>query len=289
VGESAVPLGSPLVEVEHLHSMIEAGTPVVILDVRWKLGASDSGRQAYTAGHIPGAHFVDLDDDLARAPLPGEGRHPLPDPSHLEALLLRWGVTDRHIVVAYDDSGGLSAARAWWVLRWVGVTNVVVLDGGLQAWRGIGGTLSTFVPPTGGGRFKIRPGQMPSISSREVVDLAQAGRRLDARAVERYLGEFEPVDAVAGHIPGALSAPTTANLVDGRFRSADELGRRFDELGLCDEVGVYCGSGVTAAHQILALEIAGRTGILYPGSWSEWISDRRRPVAGNRARSGSRI
>ncbi len=251
-----------------------------LLDVRWALGGPP-GRDEYERGHIPGAVFVDLDTELASAPGPG-GRHPLPEPGAFEAAMRRAGVRADRPVVVYDDSGSAAAARAWWLLRYFGHPDVRVLDGGLGAWVASGRGLSTDAPAPAPGSFEARPGGMPVVDAAGAASLAERGVLLDARAAERFRGEHEPVDPIAGHIPGAVNAPTSANVdSDGRFLARDALRATFAAAGVRDGVmvGAYCGSGVTAAHEVLALELAGFNAALYPGSWSEWITDRERPVA----------
>ncbi|WP_059011452.1 sulfurtransferase [Streptomyces specialis] len=249
----------------------------VLLDVRWRLGGPP-GRPEYERGHLPGAVYVDLDSELAAPPGPG-GRHPLPDPAVFGAAMRRAGVSPGRPVVVYDGGQGWGAARAWWLLRWTGHEETRVLDGGLAAWDG---ELTTEVPAPAAGDFTPRPGALPVLDADAAARLARSGVLLDARAGERYRGEVEPIDPVGGHIPGARSAPTTENVgPDGRFRPAAELAARFAELGAVPgtEVGVYCGSGVSGAHEILALAVAGVDAALYPGSWSEWSADPGRPVA----------
>lgn len=249
----------------------------VLLDVRWQLGGPP-GRADYAKGHLPGAVYVDLDTELAGAPGPS-GRHPLPDPAVFTAAMRRAGVLDEVPVVVYDGGQGWAAARAWWLLRWAGHHDVRVLDGGLPAWDG---PLETGEVTAGPGDFTPRPGALPVLTADDAAALARTGVLLDARAAERYRGDVEPVDRVGGHIPGAVSAPTTANTDDaGRFRAAAELASRFRELGAGEGVraGVYCGSGVSGAHQVLAMAVAGLPAALYVGSWSEWSADPARPVA----------
>ncbi|MER6734323.1 sulfurtransferase [Streptomyces puniciscabiei] len=259
--------------------------PPVLLDVRWQLSVAKAagapafdGRAEYAAGHIPGAVFVDLDRELAAEP--GEnGRHPLPDLAEFGAAMRRAGVSVARPVVVYDGGQGWAAARAWWMLRWTGHPDVRVLDGGLPSWRG---ELSTEVPDVAEGDFRPEPAAAGLLDADGAAALARAGVLLDARAGERYRGEVEPIDRVGGHIPGAVSAPTTENVgPDGRFLPADELRDRFKALGVSGdtEVGVYCGSGVSGAHEVLALAVAGIPAALYVGSWSEWSSDPARPVA----------
>ncbi|GII98661.1 thiosulfate/3-mercaptopyruvate sulfurtransferase [Sediminihabitans luteus] len=254
--------------------------PPVVLDVRWALGQTD-GRERYLEAHVPGAVFVDLETELAGPPSAAEGRHPLPDPAVLEAAARRWGVRAGASVVVYDAVGGTSAARAWWLLRWAGHTDVRLLDGGLAAWERAG-------LPVEDGEVRAEPGDLTVTPSGGTVDaddaarLASSGVLLDARAGERYRGEVEPVDPRAGHVPGAVSAPTSDNLTaDGTFLPDDALRARFAALGVPGrgEVGVYCGSGVTAAHEVAALAIVGVDAVLYAGSWSQWSNDPDRPVA----------
>jgi thiosulfate/3-mercaptopyruvate sulfurtransferase len=275
---------SVLITVDELAAALAAAGPLRLLDVRWRLGGPP-GRGEYQNGHIPGAVYVDLDEELAAPAGPGVGRHPLPEPADLQAAARSWGLNADDPVVVYDDNGNLSAARAWWLLRWAGVDQVRLLDGGLAAWREAGHELvSGDEPASVPGDVELTPGALPAIDPDEAVALvADGGVLLDARAGERYRGEVRSVDPVPGHIPGAISAPTTENLApDGRFRSPAELADRIKALGVSpvQEVGVYCGSGVTAAHEIAALEIAGITGVrLYPGSWSQWATLSDRPVA----------
>ncbi|MET9618090.1 sulfurtransferase [Kitasatospora indigofera] len=273
------PQDSPLISVTDLETALASPRPPVLLDIRFQLG-STSSRAEYEAGHLPGAHFVDLDAELA-APPGTAGRHPLPDPEVLGAALGRAGVSAERPVVVYDAGPAMSAARAWWLLRWAGHPDVRVLDGGLAAWQAAGLPLSGELPPAEEGDFKPVPGLLPTLDADGAAAFARTGLLLDARAGERYRGEVEPIDAKAGHIPGAVSAPTTENVgPDGRFLPAAALAARFGGLGAgTREVAVYCGSGVTAAHQILAMEVAGLSATLYPGSWSEWSRDPQRPVA----------
>jgi thiosulfate/3-mercaptopyruvate sulfurtransferase len=258
-----------------------AGGAPVLLDVRWELGRSD-GREQYVAGHLPGAVFVDLETELASAPSPAEGRHPLPSATAFQEAARRWGVRTDSRVVVYDAVGGTSAARAWWLLRWFGHDRVRLLDGGLAAWQDAGLPLESGTVERERGDVVVHPGGMPVLDIDDVAEAAAAGVLLDARAAERYRGEVEPVDPRAGHVPGAVSAPTVANLSDGgRFRPAGELAERFAALGATGErpVGVYCGSGVTAAHEVAALATLGVPAALYPGSWSQWSNDPGRPVS----------
>jgi thiosulfate/3-mercaptopyruvate sulfurtransferase len=264
---------------------LSAAGPVVLLDVRWALG-DDRGRERYLAGHLPGAVFVDLETELADPPSAAAGRHPMPSLQRLQSVARRWGIRDGDAVVAYDATGGLAAARAWWLLRWAGLSDVRILDGGLDAWLRVGGPLETGDVVPESGDVTLTGGGMPVLSIEEAAQLpATGGVLLDARAGERYRGEVEPVDPRAGHVPGAVSAPTTENLgADGTFRPAEDLRERFAVLGVeaGQPVGVYCGSGVTAAHEVAALAVAGVEAALWPGSWSQWSSDPSRPAVTGR-------
>jgi thiosulfate/3-mercaptopyruvate sulfurtransferase len=274
---------SPLISPSALERLLEPARGLVLLDVRWRLGADDP-RAEYDASHIPGAIYVDLEGELSGPANERAGRHPLPSSEAVEQAAARWGVRPDSLVVVYDDNGGMSAARAWWLLRWIGHERVHVLDGGLGAWRAADGPLTAAESDTPAVAPTTAPGDRGSMPTVDADDIA-AGRvevLLDARSPERFRGEQEPVDRVAGHIPGAISAPTADNLgPDGCFRSADELLRRFEQLGVTSggRVAVYCGSGVTAAHEVLALEVAGIRAALFPASWSGWIADAERPVA----------
>ena len=271
-------MSSVLVDVAQLADAMLSDAPPVVLDVRWQLGDVD-GHAQYRAGHIPGAVYVDLDTDLAGPPSPQSGRHPLPDIAALTDAARSWGVDDTSSVVVYDDNGNLASARAWWLLRWGGHRDVRLLDGGLAAWRDAGMRLSSGDTPVRPGAVTLRSGAMPVADIDDVAARDPGTVLVDARAAERYRGEIEPVDPRAGHIPGAISLPTSDNIDDGgRFRAASDLRRRFAEAGVTDGTPVvaYCGSGVNAAHEIAALEIAGLTGALYPGSWSQWSADPRR-------------
>jgi thiosulfate/3-mercaptopyruvate sulfurtransferase len=273
-----------LIDATALAESIAAGTQVpTVLDVRWRIG-SPSYRSEYLAGHIPGAIFVDFESELSSAVGDGSrGRHPLPDAGAFQSAMRRAGVSGERLVVVYDERDSTAAGRAWWLLRYFGHANTRVLDGGMAAWTAEGYPLDPGDIAPDAGDFEARPAAVALLQADEAARLARAGLLLDARAGERYRGETEPLDPVAGHIPGAVSAPTSENLADdGRFLAADALRERFRGLGVegAPEVGVYCGSGITAAHELLALAIAGFEGpALYGGSWSEWVADRSRPVA----------
>lgn len=271
-------LPAPIVSGAWLHANIEQ---VVVADVRWYLDGR-SGRAAYEAGHIPGAVFVDLDRDLSAAPNAAGGRHPLPTPEDFAAALGAAGIGDGCAVVAYDDASGMVAGRLWWMLHSLGEP-VAVLDGGLAAWPG---DLSTEYPEVPPARFTPRPWPPGAFASISEVDGARRDRGtvvLDARSPERYRGEPNAIDPRFGHIPGAMSAPCAANLApDGTLRSPDELRESYAAVGADGDVEVvaYCGSGVSANLDLLALELAGLGGgRLFVGSWSAWGADHGRPVA----------
>jgi thiosulfate/3-mercaptopyruvate sulfurtransferase len=290
---SMVPTATgPLISARQLQRVL--GTPdsyhdgPTVLDVRWRLGAP-SARPDYLAGHLPGAVFVELDQDICGPPVGPGGRHPLPDPARLQEALRAAGVRAGRPVVVYDDGDGLPAARTWWTLRWAGLTEVAVLDGGFKAWQAAGGPVVTNAPTPEPGDVLVRPGGMPVLDATAAAALSTPGSPggvrgvlLDVRAAERYRGETEPLDPVAGHIPGAVNAPKTATThPDGRLLPAAQLREFYALRGVHDgtPVGAYCGSGVTAAHTALALTVAGFHPALYVGSWSDWITNPDRPVA----------
>ncbi|MDA3625425.1 sulfurtransferase [Saccharopolyspora sp. WRP15-2] len=275
----------PLISTDDLMAALAEQAPPTLLDVRWSL-LGPPGRDAYEAGHLPGAVFVDLDAELASEPGPA-GRHPLPEPGDFEAVLRRAGVDADRPVVVYDADNGSAAARAWWLLRWAGHREVAVLDGGYAAWTAEGRPTTTEQPQPAEGGFRVQPGSMPVVDADGAAQLAREGTLLDARAPERYRGDVEPMDPRAGHVPGALNAPFAAHVDDtGKWRSPEELAAHFTALGVGTggAVGAYCGSGVTACSVLLALEHAGVTdpqhpAALYAGSWSNWSADPDRPAA----------
>ncbi len=274
-------IATPLITPTALARVLDSPAPApTILDVRWQL-ATGPDRDAYRAGHIPGAVFLDLDRQLADPPSE-HGRHPLPSAERFTVEMQALGVREDRPVVAYDAGASTAAARAWWLLRYFGHRHVAVLDGGLAAWVAAGHPLLRGDGAAAPGDFVARSGGLPIITADDARRVAAEGILLDARARERFAGLAEPVDPVAGHIPGARNRPTTDNLDgDGRFLDAATLRAAFEQLGVDEggEIATYCGSGVTAAHQVLALELAGYRAALYPGSWSEWITDPARPVA----------
>ena len=266
-----------LVTARELEELLAKGKPVTILDVRWELTRPD-GREAYAAGHVPGAVYASMEDDLTDHDVPGRGRHPLPSGRAVEAAARRWGIGADTTVVAYDDWNRAGSARAWWVLKAAGLPDVRILDGGLAAWTAAGGAIETGVvtPPPGDVAVlhdDLYAGGLPTLSA---DDAAALGPRLvDARAPERFRGDTEPVDPVAGHIPGANNVPSTTLLgAAGEFHADADLMRAFGDVA-----GVYCGSGVTAAVAVAALAAAGVDVALFPGSWSQWCGDPARPVA----------
>ena len=290
----------PFTTLIDVDSLIALAGPVVLLDCRFDLSDPDAGRRAYAAGHIPAARYADLNQDLSSPVTSTSGRHPLPAPDVLAAYFAAAGIGRQTQVIAYDDANGTFAARAWWLLKWLGHAPVAVLDGGFKAWVAAGGAVagapaagapveSGEPGPVGGGAkapFTVRLQPQTVLTAAEVQRALEDPRRLlvDARAAERFAGAVEPLDPVAGHVPGAVNHPFTGNLgEDGRFLPAGELRRRWlDRLRGTDPADaiLMCGSGVTACHNILAMTAAGLPGgKLYAGSWSEWIRDPGRPVA----------
>jgi len=258
----------------------------LVMDCRFVLAEPAAGERAYRQGHIPGARYAHLERDLSSRVTVDSGRHPLPDKERLTDTLGAWGITPASQVVVYDDAGGVMAARLWWMLRWMGHSGVAVLDGGWRQWLQEGGAVSSEVPPPAQAAFEVQRSLAEWISSAALQDamLHQTIQVLDARAAERFRGDVEPIDAVAGHVPGAMNRPLQLNLAaDGRFLPAEELRRQFTALlgpVAPRQVVHMCGSGVTACHNLLAMEVAGLSGSrLYPGSWSEWIRDPSHPVA----------
>ena len=261
----------------------------VLLDCRFDLMQPNAGREAYQQGHLPGARYADLNQDLSDPVTGHSGRHPLPDPQRLANQLGAWGITPESQVLVYDDMAGAMAARAWWLLRWLGHERVVLLDGGLPAWLEAGGEITPSLPePDDCGPYPVTLQPWVVDTEAVVVNLEQQGFTLiDARTAERFDGEQEPIDPVAGHIPGALNRPLPDNLTDhGTFKTAEQLRQEWHGLlegRSAEDCVAMCGSGVTACHLLLSLELAGLTGArLYAGSWSEWIVDPGRPVAINR-------
>ena len=281
---------STLIDASALGELV--GKPdVAVIDCRFDLINPEGGRRAYLKGHIPGARYADLNRDLSAPVSAHSGRHPLPLPKDFAATLDRLGIGRATQVIAYDDAGGSFAARAWWLLRWLGHGSVAVLDGGIKAWSAAGGVLESgeekpLPRETPGGRISPRADSAAVIETDDIAAFLTDPKHLlvDARAAERFAGSVEPIDAVAGHIAGAVNHPFSANLAaDGRFLPAAELKRLWHARLAGREVAhvaAMCGSGVTACHNLLSLEVAGLRGAkLYAGSWSEWIRDPTRPVA----------
>jgi thiosulfate/3-mercaptopyruvate sulfurtransferase len=274
-----------LISVAELADLLDSARQLVLADVRWTLGGPP-GRPEFEAGHIPGAVWVDLESQLVGPPGNG-GRHPLPPVATFQRAMRDIGVRHDSLVVAYDAATSQAAARLWWLLTDAGHDQVRVLDGGLAAWMAAGlPTASGPSAPPAAGDFVARPGQRAQLSAAEIsAGLGRSGTPtlLDLRSAERYTGENEPIDPVAGHIPGAVNWPSSAHAYpDGRFLPPDEIAASYKAAGGTDDAVLYCGSGITAAQGLLALESAGLTAALYPGSWSDWITDPSRPIgAGN--------
>jgi len=282
-------LSVPLIDAAALRERLAGAEPPVLLDTSFDLADPAAGERSYREGHLPGAHYLHLDRDLAdHTHAPGaafRGRHPLPARETFAATLGRLGIGPSTQVVVYDRQGATFAARAWWMLRWLGHREVAVLDGGLQAWVAAGGALNQEPPaPRGPTTYTPAPSLMPTVDADTLAAGLGGLRLIDARAAERFRGDVEPLDPVAGHIPGALNRPFKDNLdVQGRFQRPEALREAFLPLlggRPASEVVHQCGSGVTACHNLLAMEAAGLSGAaLYPGSWSEWCADPARPVA----------
>lgn len=279
-----------LISVEALQRLRAAATPLCLLDASFDLSRPAAGREQFEQAHVPGARYVHLDEDLSGPKTGRNGRHPLPEPAAFAARARSWGVAPGVQVVAMDRGDGAQAARLWWMLRWIGHAEVAVLDGGLRAWQAAGGELEAGPSPAPHATTGATPpGATPAMPTADAAQvLAWIGDPahvvVDARGPARFRGESEPLDPVAGHIPGALNHPHTGNLqADGRFKPADELRTQWLALlaGRPASALVHqCGSGVTACHNLLALAAAGlEGGALYPGSWSEWCADPARPVA----------
>ncbi|WP_299427410.1 sulfurtransferase [uncultured Meiothermus sp.] len=274
-------MSSPLVSVEGLHQRL-GDSQLRIVDCRFSLQDPLAGRLAFRHGHIPGAIFLDLEADLSAPKRQGGqgGRHPLPEPEDLAKKLGAAGIGNEHWVVAYDEppAGGMFAPRLWWLLRWLGHDRIAVLDGGIKAWREAGYEVSTLAVEYASTTFKAKP-RLQMVVDADAVAHCPAGTILiDSRAPERYRGEVEPIDPVAGHIPGAINRNWLDSLdASGHFKKAEAQAERF--AGLEGEVIAYCGSGVSATANVLALELAGKQARLYAGSWSDWVSVKSRPVA----------
>jgi thiosulfate/3-mercaptopyruvate sulfurtransferase len=258
----------------------------IIFDCRCDISDSSYGIEAYNEGHIENSIFIDIDHDLASEKTSDSGRHPLPDPRLFSEKLSQWGMSNNKQAVVYDDAGGAFAGRMWWILKWLGHSNVAVLDGALGAWMSIGGKLTSKPTIFERAVFEPNPNNNMYVSIKDVEDAQYKMNKLiiDARSRERYLGIKDPVDPIAGHIPGAVSHPLGMNLdKNGHFKSPEELRHNFNKIigdTVSSDIISMCGSGITACHNILALEICGIKDVtLFVGSWSEWITDKSRPVA----------
>jgi thiosulfate/3-mercaptopyruvate sulfurtransferase len=275
----------PLIQAEDLAERLEDAA-LRIFDCRFDLARPDAGRAHYDDEHLPGAVHADLNRDLSVPQTPGSGRHPLPTPSAFETQLRRWGVSGDSVIVAYDDGNSMYAARLWWMLRWLGHEQSLVLDGGMRRWMQLGLPLDETIPSRPPGNFVARPHPQLVVDAQQVLAASRDSTSLilDVRAPERFRGDVEPIDAVAGHVPGARNHPFTSSLeADGRFLPAAQLRTALEQrLGgmPAQRTVAMCGSGVSACHLLLAMDIAGLPGApLYPGSWSEWSRDPMRPVA----------
>jgi thiosulfate/3-mercaptopyruvate sulfurtransferase len=275
----------PLIQAEDLAKRLD-DTALRIFDCRFDLARPDAGRAHYGDEHLPGAVYADLNCDLSVPQTPGSGRHPLPAPSEFEARLRGWGVSGDSVVVAYDDGNSMVAARLWWMLRWLGHEQALVLDGGMRRWMQLGLPLDETIPSRPPGNFVAHPHPELVVDAHQVLAASgdNASLILDVRAPERFRGDVEPIDAVAGHVPGARNHPFTSSLgADGRFLPAAQLRAALERrLGgmPAQRIVAMCGSGVSACHLLLAMDIAGLPGArLYAGSWSEWSRDPLRPVA----------
>lgn len=271
---------SNFVSPDELSDLREQGAPVRVIDVRWRLDRPD-GHAEYLEGHIPGAVYVPLDSELATHGEASEGRHPLPSTETLQRAVRRWGVHDGDLVVAYDDAKGLAAARAWWLLRQAGV-DVHVLEGGIRGWIAAGHDVDTADESPEEGTAELREIGDDALSIDEAAAFPASGVLLDVRAPERYRGETEPLDPIAGHIPGAVNLPTMLHLdADGRILDAATVRANLATVGIAEgtRVAAYCGSGVTAAHTALVLDEVGIEAKVFPGSWSQWSNTPGRPVA----------
>ncbi len=273
-----------LISAEDLQALMRSDTPPCVLDCRMRLGDADAGLRLFHQGHLPGAAHADLENRLVGKRGPGRGRHPLPERDTLAAALAAFGLNAGQQLVVYDDQGGAMAARLWWMARWVGHRQVAVLDGGIQAWQEIGGELEESVRARQPGNFVLGTALVRWLESDEIRQAMdkQAATLIDARAAARFRGETEPHDPVAGHVPGAVNLPFADNLDErGRFKTAEQLRELYQPLLASDKPTIaMCGSGITACHTLLALELAGLApAALYAGSWSEWITDDTRPVA----------
>ncbi|REJ04234.1 sulfurtransferase [Microbacterium bovistercoris] len=273
---------TPIISADELRALLSSGSAVRVLDARWKLGRDD-GREQYLAGHIPGAVFVDVEGELSRHGDPRDGRHPLPADDDFAAAVRRWGVRPGVPVVVYDDAGMLASSRLWWALRRTGFADVRVLDGGWRAWLVAGGETQIEEDPVEASDIQVdAAGDAGAIDTVGAAAWPRTGVLVDVRASERYGGETEPIDPVAGHVPGAVNLPIAQLLTeDGRFRPAADITAAFDQVGATADIPIaaYCGSGITAAQFALAGALIDREVTVYPGSWSAWSNRPELPVA----------
>ncbi|RDG34858.1 sulfurtransferase [Streptomyces corynorhini] len=272
-----VPAKAVTTSARKLADALRSGAQVVVLEVGREAGEGPEPRNSYLAGHLPGARFVSFEEDLVGPRTGSSGNSPLPRASGLQDRLRRWGVDDDSTVVVHTRQNPAVATRAWWTLRWAGVEDVRYLHGGLSGWRRIGGALDTDVPPPGAGSATVRPGSLPLLTAEEAGRLAASGHLIDARAAQAYRGD--PDRTGTGHIPGAHSIPGADNFTGGELRDAAALTALYAAHLDGDEVGAYCGGGVSATTTVLALASLGVEAALYPGSWSAWITDPTRPIA----------
>ncbi|MGW0785626.1 sulfurtransferase [Streptomyces sp. NPDC002913] len=269
--------GNVLISASELDTVLREGVPVIVLEVGRETGEGRDPRISYGEGHLPGAHYVEFETDLVGRPTGTTGNGPLPEVSGLQDRLRAWGVDDDSTVVVHTRQNPAVAARAWWVLRWAGVTDVRFLDGGFAAWQALGGPLDTGVPAPAAGTVVVRPGSLPVLTAEEAGRLAASGHLIDARGPQAYAGD--PQRAGTGHIPGAHSVPGSDNFLAGELRDATELRALYAPHLDGHSLGVYCGGGVSATTTVLALASLGVEAALYPGSWSAWITDPTRPAA----------
>ncbi|MEL4357511.1 MULTISPECIES: sulfurtransferase [unclassified Luteococcus] len=275
---------NPLISARGLAQELADPRPPVVIDVSYQLGRPGWGREQYDAGHVPGAHFVDVETELSAHRPDGGGRHPLPTPEAFQRVMRRCGVRLGRDVVVLDQGTMLAAGRLWWLLRHHGHDAVRVLDGGMAAWRRAGGAVTTEPTPEGAGDFVAGPGRLPTVDADQIPSALATGRRLfDVRAAERYAGLNEPIDPVAGHIPGAVNLPAGRLLAEGGgFAPVEVLRRELAEVRPGDILS--CGSGLTASQVALACEAVGTRDVaIYPGSWSDWITEPTRPVVSEAA------
>ncbi|MFE6157348.1 sulfurtransferase [Streptomyces sp. NPDC056486] len=266
-----------VISASELSAVLRESASIVVLEVGREAGDGSEPRLSYSTGHIPGAHYVPFEAALVGSTTENTGHGPLPRASDLQERLRVWGVDDGSTVVVHTRQNPAVAARAWWILRWAGVENVLCLNGGLAAWQAFGGPLEADVPPPAAGTAVVRPGSLPVLTAEDAGRLAAAGHLIDARSPEAYAGDAQRTGT--GHIPGAYSIPGSDNFAEGELREATELRSLYAAHLDGRVIGAYCGSGVSATTTVLALASLGVEAALYPGSWSAWITDPARPTA----------